>query len=124
MKSLKLTLLYRFLLWLIPFVVAFAIFPLKKAQSPLFETIMPITLTACVVLFSILYFRNLQSGYMAEATKLGLIWFAMSILIDLLMFMQGPMKMTFPDYMMDIGLTYLIYPVVTIGFGFMLEKKQ
>jgi hypothetical protein len=31
--------------------------------------------------------------------------------------------MPFPDYMMDIGLTYLIIPTITIGFGSVLEKK-
>jgi len=39
------------------------------------------------------------------------------------MFMWGPMKMSFINYMMDIGFTYLIYPIVTIGFGSVLEKN-
>jgi len=47
----------------------------------------------------------------------------MSVVIDLFMFMWGPMKKTFPDYMTDIGLTYLIYPIVTVGFGLILKKK-
>lgn len=46
-----------------------------------------------------------------------------SMNIDLFMFMWGPMQMSFWDYMKDIGFTYLIYPVVTIGFGFVLDKK-
>ena len=123
MKSIKRTILYGFLLWLIPFVVSIPIFPLKEAQSPLFETIMPITLTVCVVFFSILYFRKMDGRYISESIKLGVIWFAISIVFDLLMFMWGPMKMSFINYMIDIGFTYLIYPIVTIGFGFMLEKK-
>jgi len=122
-KSIKRTILYGFLLWLIPFVVSMPIFPLKEAQSPLFETIMPIVLTFCVVFFSILYFRKMNSGYLSESIKLGIIWFIISIIIDLLMFMWGPMKMSFINYMMDIGFTYLIYPIVTIGFGSVLEKN-
>ncbi len=53
MKSIKLTLIYGFLLWLIPFVVAIIIFPLKQSKSPLFETVMPIALTVCVVFFAV-----------------------------------------------------------------------
>ena len=124
MKSIKRTVIYGFLLWLIPFAVSIPIFPLKEAQSPLFETIMPITLTVFVVLFSILYFRKMESGFLSESIKLGIIWFAISIIIDLLMFMWGPMKMPFIDYMKDIGFTYLIYPIVTIGFGTLLERKK
>ncbi len=123
MKSIKRTILYGFLLWLIPFVVSIPIFPLKEAQSPVFETIMPIVLTICVVFFSFLYFRKMNSGYLSESIKLGIIWFVISIIIDLPMFMWGPMKMSVINYMMDIGFTYLIYPIVTIGFGYMLEKK-
>ena len=123
MNSIKRTILYGFLLWLIPFVVSIPIFPLKKSQSPLFETIMPVTLTLCVVFFSVLYFRKMNQGFLSEAIKLGIIWFVISIIIDLLMFMWGPMKMSFINYMMDIGFTYLIYPIVTIGFGYLLEKK-
>ncbi len=84
---------------------------------------MPISLTVCVVSFSILYFRKLESGFLSEAVRLGIAWFVISLGIDLLMFMWGPMKMTFIDYMMDIGLTYLIFPTVTIGFGYILEKR-
>ena len=123
MKSIKRTILYGFLLWLIPFVVSIPIFPLKEAQSPVFETIMPIVLTICVVFFSLLYFRKMNSGYLSESIKLGIIWFVISIIIDLPMFIWGPMKMSVINYMMDIGFTYLIYPIVTIGFGYMLEKK-
>lgn len=123
MKSVKFALLYGFLLWLIPFFVAIIIYPLKEAKSPLFETIMPITLTLLVVIFSIVYFKRVDGNYLSESIKLGVLWFVISILIDLLMFMWGPMKMTFAAYMGDIGLTYLIYPMVTIGFGYLLEKR-
>jgi len=49
---------YGFLLWLIPFIVGFCAFPLKKSNVPLFETIMPVTLSLCVVFFSILLYRK------------------------------------------------------------------
>ena len=122
MKSLKIALLYGFLLWLIPFVVAILIFPIRTSSRALFESIMPVVLTACVVLFLNLYFGKLESDFLKEGVLLGVIWFAISLVLDLLMFMWGPMKMTFADYMMDIGLTYLIFPIVTIGSGYLVEK--
>jgi len=40
------------------------------------------------------------------------------------MFMpEGPMRMTFVDYMRDIGLTYLIIPTVAVGMGYIAEKS-
>ena len=34
-----------------------------------------------------------------------------------LMLLSGPMKMTFGEYLSDIGITYLCIPAVTIGIG-------
>lgn len=124
MASIGKAVLFGFLLWLIPFVIAFAIFPLRMAGDPFFETIMPITLTICVVSFSILYLNKIDAKHLSECVKLGVMWFAMSFLIDLSMFTWGPMAMPFVDYVKDIGLTYLIYPTVTIGFGMILERHQ
>ncbi len=124
MKSLGRALLYGFLVWLIPFVVSIVIFPIKTSLPPLFESIMPVVVTVCGVLFSNLYFRRVETGFVKEGVALGVIWLVISVGMDLLMFMWGPMKMTFVHYMMDIGLAYLIYPAITIGFGYLIEKRQ
>ena len=34
-----------------------------------------------------------------------------------MMLFGGPMLMTFGEYLSDIGITYLIIPVVTMGIG-------
>jgi hypothetical protein len=39
------------------------------------------------------------------------------------MFMWGPMKMSFSNYLQDIGLTYLIILSIPIFTGFLLHKK-
>lgn len=124
MKSIKKTLLYGFLVWLIPFIVAFSIFPIRESNRALFESIMPVAITICVVFFAHHYFKKVDNAYKKEGISLGLIWLAISFVIDLAMFMQGPMKMTFTNYIIDIGLTYLMIPVITVGFGYLLEKRQ
>jgi hypothetical protein len=48
----------------------------------------------------------------------------LSIIIDLLLFSPpSPMQMSFINYMMDIGITYLIIPVITVGFGYIIQNK-
>jgi len=111
-------LLFGFLVWLLPFVVAFAIFPLRESARPLFESIMPVTVTLVVVAFGLVYFRRVTGGFTREGIFLGLLWMAVSLVIDApLMLLGGPMKMSIGDYVADIGLTYLIMPIVTIGLG-------
>jgi len=123
MKLIKKVLLFGFLVWLVPFVISFLIFPLKESNRGLFESIMPVVISISAVIFSILYFRRLQANFLKEACLLGIIWLAISVVLDLCLFMEGPMKMSLAEYMMDIGLTYLMIPIISIGFGYLLEKR-
>ena len=124
MKSIKQTLLFGFLIWLIPFLVAFAMYSIHETNRPLFESIMPNIIVLSTVVFSVLYFKKLNENYIKEGLLLGIIWLAISILIDLVMFMQGPMKIGFADYIMDIGLTYFIIPTITVGFGYIKSLNE
>jgi len=58
---------FGFLVWLIPFVVAFLIFPLKESWRSLFESIMPVTLASITVLCAVFYFRGVKDRFLREA---------------------------------------------------------
>ena len=116
-------LVYGFLVWLVPFVVAVSVFPIRSSSRALFESIMAVVVTLAVVVFAGLYFRRVEASYRKEGMLIGLLWLAMSIGIDLPLFSSGPMKMPLSSYMADIGVTYLIIPIVTIGFGLVLQAK-
>ena len=112
------------LIWLIPFLVSFVVFPLKDSNRPLFESIMPVVLTITVVTFSILFFKRVDKEVMKEGFIVGIVWFTISIVIDLFMFIpESSMHMSLVNYIMDIGLTYLIILVIPVGFGYILEKR-
>ena len=80
---------YGFLLWLIPFRVAFVIFPLKQSRSPLFETIMPVTVVSAAILFINWYFAGIDDRLLREALSVGLLWMVISLAFDLSLFMWG-----------------------------------
>ena len=106
------------LVWLIPFAVAFVVFPLRASNRPLFESIMPVAVTLAAVLLGVAYFRHVGAGHMREGVAIGVLWLAICMLIDApLMLFGGPMQMSLTDYLGDIGLTYVIVPTVTIGLG-------
>lgn len=105
MTSLKLALVYGSVLWVIPFGAAVMLFQVRNNQRPLFESFMPVLLAICAVVLADLYFCKVATRFVREGILLGVIWLAISIVIDLLMLMWGPMQMSFADYMMDIGIT-------------------
>ncbi len=90
MKSIKLVFLYGFLIWLIPFIVSFIIFPIHENDRTLFESIMPVVLTISTVLFSILYLKKVETKFLKEGILLGVIWFLISFIIDQFLFSAGP----------------------------------
>jgi hypothetical protein len=125
MTSIKRALLFGLLVWLIPFAVAFVIFPIHESSRPLFESIMPVTISLATVLFGVIYLRQVTQQPLREGIAIGLIWLMMSLLIDMpLMLLGGPMQMTLPEYIADIGVTYLMIPVITIGMGAVVGQKE
>ena len=119
MTSIRKALIFGVLVWLVPFAVAFLIFPLRESSRPLFESIMPVVIAAATVAFAVTYLRRARRGALREGALLGLAWFVISVAIDApMMLFGGPMKMTLAEYVADIGITYLIIPVITVGIGF------
>jgi hypothetical protein len=123
-KNLKI-ILYGFLVWLVPFAVSFIIFPLRASMRPLFESIMPLVLTIIVVILAYYYLKDLETNLVKEGVLIGLSWLAINLIIDLMLFLPAsPMHMNILDYFMDIGLTYIIIPVITVGMGIMANNKS
>lgn len=107
-----------FLMWLIPFVVALLMFPLRESARPVFESVMAVTVTGTAVGLGLRYLRRVQVVRASEGLAVGIVWFAMCLLIDApFMLLGGPMKMPVGAYLGDIGLTYLSIPLVTWGLG-------
>ena len=118
MTSIGKALLFGFLVWLVPFAVAFAIFPIHESSRPLFESIMPVAIAIIVVPLGVVYLRRVRRRVRREGVVLGLLWLVMCLAIDApLMLFGGPMYMTVPDYIADIGVTYLMIPIITIGIA-------
>jgi hypothetical protein len=124
MTSLRRALLYGFLVWLIPFVISVCLFGIRKANRPLFESIMEIVLALCATIFLNLYFRRVDRRFLAEGAMLGVLWCAMSILFDLPLFSYGPMQMPLTRHLADIGVAYLMYPAICVPVGWLLEARS
>jgi hypothetical protein len=115
---------YGVLIWLVPFTVAFLIFPIHASARPLFESIMAVAVCATAVIFGIIYLKHVTINIVKEGILLGILWFLIPVLIDApLMLLGGPMKMTIAAYLADIGVTYLCIPVITYGLSVAYSKS-
>jgi hypothetical protein len=118
MGSLRRAVLYGVTVWLVPFVVAFLIFPLRESNRPLFESIMPVAIALVVVVLAVSQVRRAGRASVRDGVLLGVLWLVISTAIDApLMLLGGPMRMTIGQYVADIGVTYLMIPIITTGIA-------
>ena len=121
MKNISRLLLISFLSWLILFIIGFILFPLKAHNYPLFETGMTIGIACIGVAASAAWLLKVGEPYVSNSVLLGISLMTVNLLIDFVFFLsKSPMQMPFIDYMKDIGLTYLTFPVISIGFGLII----
>jgi hypothetical protein len=93
------------------------LFPLKLSWPVMFDSIMPVVVTVLTVVFLNLYLHHGETLLRREGVWLGAIWLAINLTMDFPLFTVGPMKMSYVDYVADIGLTYLVIPAVTLGMA-------
>lgn len=124
-KQLKIA-LYGFIAWLVPFISAFFFYTRDGKLNIdifLFKTIMIIVgfITGAILLVS--YFKKVNENYLKEGILVGIIWFSVSILLDLLVLI--PMSgMSISNYFTQIGLRYLAMPAMSIAIGASLANNK
>lgn len=119
MQLIKRAFLYGFLLWLIPFLASVVIFPLKKTDPAFFQSILGVVSITLAVILTVHYFQKAK-GNLKEGIFLGLIFLFINWFFDFLFFIWGPIKMPLVAYIKEIGIGYLIYVVIPVGFGYLL----
>jgi hypothetical protein len=113
----KRAMLLAFASWAMPFAFSFLIFPLKKSDAPLFETVMELAILIVAGALFRRYFRH-RPVSATEAALVGILWFAVNLVLDYPLFAYGPMKMPVWTYYSEIGFVYLTFP----AFGFWASR--
>ncbi len=118
--------LYGSLTWLIPFVASIFFYSKEGGLTVdifLFKSIMIVVGSISAAFLLISYFKNIKNGYLREGVIVGFTWLGINILLDLLVLI--PMSgMSIPDYFMQIGIRYLVIPVMSIMVGSALVNKK
>jgi hypothetical protein len=111
-------LMFAVLAWLVPFATSVCLFPLKRSNPPLFDSLMGVALAGSTIVLGCTYLRRETGRLVIHGVRAGLVWMVANWLLDGLMFSGGPMKMTLMQYAGDIGVAYVMIPVITVGLGY------
>jgi hypothetical protein len=115
------------LAWLIPFLVSVLFVDMEGnfiIPQTFFKSIMIVVGSLVAVMLAVKYYKNIKNDFIQEGIILGIIWFIISIALDLVMVFSNFFQMTVLEYFTDIGLRYLCIPIFTIGLGYALNQKK
>jgi hypothetical protein len=104
--------------WLIPFLVSFLFFD-RTGQllipQPLFKSLMVVIFGGLGMALLIAAFRTITPS-VTSGLALGCYWLTINLLLDLLVLIPFT-KMPVTLYFQDIGLRYLLIPIMGAGMG-------
>lgn len=125
MHNSKTALLYGFLIWLVPFAVSIPFFSRNGellVDILLFKTVMILVGSLIGAFCLVRYFKHVKANLVREAIIIGLVWFTMSIVLDLIILVVIN-DMALSAYFIEIGLRYLTIPIFAIAVGLVLEGR-
>lgn len=111
---------YGLIIWLIPTLVTLLASYLNALSF--FDVISAIAIAITVIVFSYLYFEDVNVNFIKEGVILGVVWVVISIVLDIVLILLGITKLSLISYAANVIPLYIIIPAVTIGFG--LYKDQ
>ncbi len=114
-----------FLSWLIPFVFSFLFYSGEGELSVdvfLFKSIMIVVGSATGAALLVFYFRDVRADHFREGVVVGLVVFALNVLLDFIVLL--PMSgMGVETYFAQIGLRYLIIPIMSAAIGYVAGRQ-
>ena len=125
MKKYLKNVFYGFLAWLVPFVASFFFYSKEGLTIDifLFKSIMIVVGSISAAILLVSYFKKISVAYLKEGIIVGIVWFGINILLDLLILI--PISgMSIADYLTRIGISYLVIPAMSIAVGKSLENKK
>ncbi len=119
--------LYGLLMWLIPFVASFFFFDPATQKLTIdetfFKSIMIVLSSSIGVLFLIDYFKEIKTGFVKEGLIAGIVWLVINWGLDLFILLPM-MKNDIGTYFMQVGLRYLIIPIMSVGMGKIIQNSK
>ncbi|MBP2652993.1 MAG: hypothetical protein H6Q73_562 [Firmicutes bacterium] len=112
--------------WLIPLIVSLFFYSQDgklSIDSYLFKSLMIVVGGVCGASLLVYYFKTIKSRYISEGIVIGLIWLVINVVFDLITIV--PMsKMTIVDYCYQIGLRYLLIPIMSVSMGYIATNVK
>lgn len=111
--------------WLLPFLVSF-LFIDRAGQflipQPLFKSLMVVVGGGVGTALLAIAFRQVTPT-LRSGLALGLLWLCINLALDIVVLVPM-MKVSVATYVQDVGLRYLLIPIIAAGIGLVAERDR
>ncbi len=114
MRTFKCAFAFGLIIWAIPFVTYLAFTYFFFHYKGLFEPAFPVLVSLVTAITAYIYFQKVNWDFPHVGIKVGITWFMISIVLNLLLIIETSIKLSL--------LTYFIIPIITTTVGYSLEK--
>ena len=111
--------IYGFLTW----IVTITLILMSHNSNPyIFNIILDIIITVLSLILGVNYLKSFKEDFLKEALVFGILIFIINVVLDQFYYNAVGLPMNFIEYMLNVGLIYLVYPII-IGFmGFVFDN--
>lgn len=112
-----------FLSWFVPFACAIPFYGPGGLliDIHLFKSVMIVIGSITAAILIVWGFRTISTGYTREAVVTGIVWLLANWFLDLIV-LVGLLGTPLPDYAGQIGLRYVMIPVMVIAAGIVADE--
>ena len=110
------------MVWLIPTIVT--LLSSYLSGMFLFDLVSAVAIAVSVIVFTYLYFSDLESDYVKEGIMIGVFWVMISMVLDVVLILIGITKLNLTQYIVYVAPLYVIIPAITIGFGLYRDQMS
>lgn len=99
--------------------ISLILLPAEGKHEALYESIKLSTLVGVTIGLIIWYLRAVRVGSFVEGLVVGLVWAAVTIVLDLVLYSVGAFNISLTEYFTDVASSYLAIPIATtlvVGF--------
>jgi hypothetical protein len=123
MQSPRHAFLYGAGVWVGLIVVSLVGLPFETGNEAWYESMKLCGLVALVLGFAILYLTRNQEGTAREGLVIGVLWAAICVALDLVLYAAGAFTIGLGTYFQDVASSYAAMPVITVlTLGFLHRR--
>lgn len=115
----KIGVMYGFLTW----IVTITLILMSHNSNPyIFNILLDIIITILALIIGINYLKSFKDNYFMEGLFLGILIFVINIVLDQFYYAAVGLPMGIVEYMLNVGLIYLVYPIIIASLGFVFNN--